>query len=457
MTESLIPATLSAVEKLSLKTVQARLTAKKHPSTGPEPVHAKDSDACAWFSAQKAEALSSELLAQVGYPNGGRLHEFFVSLLRSLPQVEGSALKVVDTHYEALLVSVDALGDAYRTLTATASQVLHMAKALHQNPSLVPWYDLNVVLNEKERLNGMPPGEQTDAEREYLRFIVQIERSGPLRHPCAIPSPRTLLQLVDKFPNFEAPVHFLAEQAALARLRRDARFHVIPILLTGPAGIGKTHFALALAEVFGTSMEVISMASQSCGFAIAGMDRGWSSARAGLVFEALRQSTSMSPLIVLDEIDKSNCDSRSDPMGPLYSLLEPRMSRTFRDEYAGVPVNASQVLWIATANDASNIPAPLLSRFKVFDIADPTATQLSCIAAQVYEEMAANLPGIPSQLPQSWLRKLEGRSIRDIRIALQQALGKAALRAAMAEQVAVNISEYDVPALPVNGRRQIGF
>lgn len=457
MTVTTTPSDLSAQEKASLKKIQSYFGIPKQSSKLPDGKRAQDAGVPARFSADQAASLCKELLAHVGYPAEGRLHELFVGLLQSLPRIEGSALKVVDAHHEALLVSVDTLGDAYRAQAATACQVLHLAKALYHDPSLVPWYDLQVVLNERERLDATPPGERTDAEREYLRFLVKVEQSGPLRHPCPAPEPAALLQLVQKFPHFEAPVRFLAEQAAFARMRADSSFHMIPILLAGPAGIGKTHFVLSLAEVFGTRMDVVGMASQSCGFAIAGMDRGWSTARAGLVFEALRQGSSLSPLILLDEIDKANQDGRSDPLGPLFTLLEPRMSRAFRDEYAGFPVNASQVLWFATANDTSCIPAPLLSRFKVFDIAEPAADQLPVITAQVYEELAAGIPGAPSRLPDTWLRKLDKYSIRDIRIALQQALGRAALRAAMAEQADVNVSEHDLTVMPGKGRQPMGF
>ena len=58
------------------------------------------------------------------------------------------------------------------------------------------------------------------------------------------------------------------------------------------------------------------------------------------------------------------------PLGPLFALPEPRTAYVFRDEYAGFPVNASYVAWLTTANDAAALPAPLLSRFRVFEIPD---------------------------------------------------------------------------------------
>lgn len=340
--------------------------------------------------------------------------------------------------------------------TATVGAAPAIAASAHTDSKLAPWYDADALAGEVARLSAAPAKDQTDSEREYLRFLHKVEAAPVLRRRCVPPAPAAFFDLVARFPNFAEPLRFLAEQSALAALRADGRADFIPILLTGPAGIGKTHFAMALAEVFGTTTEVLSMASQSCGFALSGMDRGWSTARPGLVFNALLHGETLSPIIVLDEIDKTNADSRSDPLGPLYSLLERRSAREFRDEFAGFPVDASQVFWLATANDSNCLPAPLLSRFKVFDIGAPDGAQAAAIAQKIYQEMAAALSGAPDCLPSTWAAQCAGCSVRDIRILLQQALGSAALRAVLSGADTMEVCAADlvteVPAL-----KRIGF
>ena len=319
------------------------------------------------------------------------------------------------------------------------------------------WYDEKALEQAKSEIELTPERERSDAEKDYLRFLLAIERSGLTRLCAQIPEPEAILALTSRFPNFAEPLRFLAEQAAFAKLRGDAEIHFIPLLLGGPAGVGKTHFAMALAEVFASRSEVLSMAAQSCGFALSGMDRGWSNGRPGLVFEALRHGATMSPLIVLDEIDKTNNESRSDPLGPLYTLLEPRSAKSFRDEFAGIPINAGQVLWIATANDINKVPTALLSRFRIFDIPEPTPTQLRDITAALYVECAAGLPGAPDRLPEAWLSRLAGQTPRAIRIAIQQALGKAALRAVAENSAGLHLEDDDLALAGAAKERRIGF
>ena len=442
---------LNLEEKSSLFDAVAQIRVK------PDAVAHEDTDGDT-FDAPRASVLARELLALFGAAADAALTDYVAALLRAVPASDGGVLAVVAARHEALLAAAGrAAGDGRRIQARQATLMLRAALAMHGDAALQPWCDVAALGAEQEQLESINSKERSDAEKDYLRFLDKIEASGLLRRRCAVPEPAALLALAERVPNFAEPIAFFAEQAAFARLRGAASFQPIPVLLDGPAGVGKTHFATALAELLGARTEVLNMAAQTCGFSLSGMDRGWSSARAGLVFGALLHGASLAPVIVLDELDKASSDARHDPVGPLYTLLEPRSSRAFRDEFAGIPVDASGAIWLATSNERARIPSALLSRLRVFEIAGLDAAQLASIAEGVFASLADGIPGVPPRLPAGWQARLAGRSARQVRIALQQGLGRAALRAVRDGASAVVLQDDDLAPLAEPARRSIGF
>jgi ATP-dependent Lon protease len=93
--------------------------------------------------------------------------------------------------------------------------------------------------------------------------------------------------------------------------------------------------------------------------------------------------------MVVDEIDKSGGEHAYDPLGALYSLLEHDTAGNFMDEFAEVPIDASQVIWVATANDARGIPEPILNRMNVYEVHAPDREAARHIAARLYASIRA--------------------------------------------------------------------
>lgn len=87
------------------------------------------------------------------------------------------------------------------------------------------------------------------------------------------------------------------------------------------------------------------------------------------------------------QIDKATGDTQYDPLGALYALLEHETAQTFIDEFAEVPINAGNVVWIATANDARAIPEPLINRMNVYEIPQPDRDGARRIAQSIYAEI----------------------------------------------------------------------
>ena len=226
-----------------------------------------------------------------------------------------------------------------------------------------------------------------DNEHDSLRntYRRMLER-GPQRFsvkPSGVPN---MAGLYHALPNFTEVLDDVKRHVALAQDSRDA-LEVTPMLLLGPPGIGKTHFARKLAELLGTGMSLVPMSSMTAGWLLSGSSSQWKGAKPGKVFEALVDGEYANPVIVVDEIDKASADAQYDPLGALYSLLEHDTALNFTDEFAEVAIDASQVIWVTTANDERGIPAPILNRMNVFTVEAPTLEAARLIARELYQSI----------------------------------------------------------------------
>lgn len=237
---------------------------------------------------------------------------------------------------------------------------------------------------EVERKLAKLQASGNDREHESLRNTWQrmLER-GPQRFavkPSGVPD---MAPLYDLMPNFGEALDDVKRHVALSQDSRDS-LELTPMLLLGPPGVGKTHFARQIAELLGTSMNLVPMSSMTAGWLLSGSSSQWKGARPGKVFEALVDGQYANPMIVVDEIDKAAGEAQYDPLGALYSLLEHDTAQSFVDEFAEVPIDASQVIWVTTANDERAIPEPILNRMNVFEIQAPTPEAARKIAANLY-------------------------------------------------------------------------
>jgi ATP-dependent Lon protease len=194
--------------------------------------------------------------------------------------------------------------------------------------------------------------------------------------------------LYDELPNFADVLDDVRRQLALCEDSRDA-LEITPLLLLGPPGVGKTHFARELSKLLGTGMGFLSMSSLTAGWVLSGASSQWKGARPGKVFETLVDGQYANPVMVVDEIDKAGGEHAYDPLGALYSLLEHDTAVSFTDEFAEVPIDASQVIWVATANDCHAIPEPILNRMNVYEVCAPDRDAARSIAARLYRQIRA--------------------------------------------------------------------
>ena len=236
----------------------------------------------------------------------------------------------------------------------------------------------------ERRLTKLPPKEHESLRSTYERML----EKGPERFqvkPSGLPA---MTHLYDEMPNFHDALDDIRRQLALCHDSRDA-LEITPMLLLGPPGVGKTHFAREVAQLLGTGMGFVSMSSLTAGWVLSGASSQWKGARPGKGFETLVEGQYANPVMVVDEIDKARGEHAYDPLGALYSLLEHDTAAAFIDEFAEVAVDASQVIWVATANDERAIPEPILNRVNVYQVQMPDHEAARTIARRLYAGIRA--------------------------------------------------------------------
>ncbi|HSI60874.1 MAG TPA: AAA family ATPase [Ideonella sp.] len=234
------------------------------------------------------------------------------------------------------------------------------------------------------RLSKLPAREHESLRNTYERML----EKGPERFqvkPSGLPA---MGHLYDELPNFHEVLDDVRRQLALCEDSRDA-LEITPMLLLGPPGVGKTHFAREVAKLLGTGMGFISMSSLTAGWVLSGASSQWKGARPGKVFETLVDGSYANPVMVVDEIDKARGEHAYDPLGALYSLLEHDTAQSFTDEFAEVAIDASQLIWVATANDERAIPEPILNRMNVHEVRMPDHAAARAIAQRLYNGIRA--------------------------------------------------------------------
>jgi len=251
-----------------------------------------------------------------------------------------------------------------------------------------------------ERLSRMHP-DSSDASmtQTYLDWALEIPFGDESKKELKISEVENQLDK-DHF-SLEKPKQRIAEFFAvkeLMELRGTKGNSGAIICFWGPPGVGKTSLANSIAEALKRPLIRIALGGLEDVNELRGHRRTYVGAMPGRITQGLIDAKKMNPVIVLDEIDKVAKTGRGDPTAALLEILDPEQNREFRDYYLNFNIDLSKVIFIATANDVGNIPAPLRDRMEFIGISSYTPQEKFEIAQRYL---------LPQELKKHGLRKSE--------------------------------------------------
>lgn len=235
------------------------------------------------------------------------------------------------------------------------------------------------ISKEIARFRGLASSSSESAvERAYIETLLEMPWDKVSRDNTDINRAEKILE--EQHYGLEQVKERILEFLAVRSLTKQGES---PILcLVGPPGTGKTSIARSVAEALDKKYVRISLGGVRDEAEIRGHRKTYVGAMPGRIAGALRQAGVKNPLMLLDEIDKVSSDYKGDTSAALLEVLDSEQNCRFRDHYIEIPVDLSEVLFIATANSTSSIPRPLLDRMELIEVNSYTVNEKFHIAKE---------------------------------------------------------------------------
>ena len=267
--------------------------------------------------------------------------------------------------------------------------------------------------------------------RNYLDVCLEMPWGEETKERASVSAARKILDR-DHF-GLEKVKERILEFIAVRQMNPEAKGQII--CLVGPPGVGKTSVAISVAKALNRKLARLSLGGVRDEADIRGHRKTYIGAMPGRIVNAISQSGSMNPLLLLDEIDKMGSDYRGDPSAAMLEVLDSEQNYAFRDHFLEIPVDLSRVLFITTANTTSTIPRPLLDRMEIIELTSYTDEEKLQIARRYL---------LPKQMKEHGLTKtalrVSDEALRDIITgytkesgvrSLERMMGKLCRKAAM--------------------------
>lgn len=205
-------------------------------------------------------------------------------------------------------------------------------------------------------------------------------------------------------PWFEGPIARLESQLRIQLWAGRPWLAWRPMLITGPAGAGKSHFAHLIAHFAGAASATLDLGGTSDSRILEGTARGWANAQPCWPSLVMAQTRTGNPVLVIEELDKAGGSTQGGVAHHvLLTMIERQTAEAYWDKCLLCPVDLSAVCWIMTGNDADRLPSPLLSRLDLIEVEGPSAEHFELLLATMMADLSrawnvasTSMPSLPS-------------------------------------------------------------